>query len=194
MFRAAPRPRLVGAFADWARDRRGSAAIEFAFVAPVLVMILLGSIEAVDLYRAQRAAVVTANTVADLTSRAKVMDDDEIALITAAAETLLESYVAISNVRIIITSVQADSDDGDQWVRWSASNISGAAYNDDEAFDPEMELNAPLRNGDTMIVAELSFSYAPRMSSFMFQSITFERFAFRSPRYVPRIPYSPQDP
>lgn len=176
------------------RCRRGTAAIEFAFIAPLLLLILLGSIEAVDLYRAQRAALVSVNSLADLTARTKSMDDTQRDIVFSASKQLLKPFDDGAPVSLVITSVQADSD-GDLTTRWSVANANGTAHKVGDPFTlPNPNDVPPVLDGDTIVVAEMSYTYRPRLTHFIMSSLEFSRVAYRSPRYVPRIPYPPVDP
>jgi Flp pilus assembly protein TadG len=51
------------------RDRRGVAAIEFAFIAPLLLLLYFGTVDTANWYMAHRRLVLAGSTVADLTTQ-----------------------------------------------------------------------------------------------------------------------------
>ncbi len=52
------------------RDARGVSAVEFALIAPVMITLLLGSVELSDVMIADRKATSVASTTADLVAQA----------------------------------------------------------------------------------------------------------------------------
>jgi hypothetical protein len=53
------------------RDRRGFAAIEFAFIGPILVLVYFGTVDIANWYSAHRRLVVAGSTIADLTTQSQ---------------------------------------------------------------------------------------------------------------------------
>lgn len=51
------------------RDRKGFAALEFAIIAPVLVLLYFGSVDLANWYMAHRKLVVAGSTIADLVTQ-----------------------------------------------------------------------------------------------------------------------------
>ena len=61
--------RLTHAFRRFIRDRNAVAAIEFAFIAPVLVLLYFGTVDLANWYMAHRRLVVAGSTIADLATQ-----------------------------------------------------------------------------------------------------------------------------
>lgn len=61
--------RLAGSTLRFLRDRQGVAAIEFAFIAPVLLLLYFGTVDITNWYMAHRRLVVAGSTIADLTTQ-----------------------------------------------------------------------------------------------------------------------------
>src|SRR3546814_14824736 len=51
------------------RDERGNAAVEFAFVLPILLTLFIGVVEGTNLLRLERKVVAAAQTAADLVTQ-----------------------------------------------------------------------------------------------------------------------------
>lgn len=60
-----PQSRLL----TFLRDRRGVAAIEFALIAPVLVLLYFGVVDIANWYMMQRRLVLAGSTMADITTQ-----------------------------------------------------------------------------------------------------------------------------
>lgn len=70
---------LRDVLAGWRRSVEGVAAIEFAFIAPVMLVMFFGTLEAARAYSVHRRFMNAANMVGDLVARAdKPMTDGEL--------------------------------------------------------------------------------------------------------------------
>ncbi len=62
---------LLQRIRGFSRDTRGVAAVEFALILPLLLLLYIGSVEATLLYTTDRGVATIASTVADLVARSK---------------------------------------------------------------------------------------------------------------------------
>lgn len=173
---------LLRKFGAYSRHRGGMAALEFAFILPLLLILLLGAVGTFDLYKADRATSLAANTVIDLTARQAVMDDTIRDTLFAAGQGLVGRYASGSGFAITIASIIQDPVDGLKVV-WSESNGSGSDITDTDISS--LDLPA-IPNNESIVYIRLSTDYAPMFGS----GLTFEREAVRRPRYVASIAYA----
>ncbi len=95
----------------------GVAALEFALVAPVLVILYLGTIEVSLALMANRKLSLSAAATAELTSYSETIDAATVANIFAASSAMLEPFDAMSLTQRV-TAIIVD-DDGTPRVDWS---------------------------------------------------------------------------
>ena len=167
-------------FIQFLRDRRGVAAVEAAFVIPVLVILLFGSVGAFDLFRADRSISHSANTVVDLASRMEVMNDQNRDALFATGQALLGKFSSNSDYAISLASIL---NDGTQLtVVWSEANANGA-----EIVDGELaSLDLPdIPENESVIFVRVENNYAPIFGS----GLDFDRESSRRPRFVAQIAY-----
>ncbi|MEO0319376.1 MAG: hypothetical protein AAF199_00590 [Pseudomonadota bacterium] len=170
-----------GKLSAFCRHRGGMAALEFAFILPLLLILLLGAVGTFDLYKADRAASVAANTVIDLTARQAVMNDTIRDTLFAAGQGLVGRYNSGSGISMTLASIVQDPDDGLE-VAWSESTGSGSTITDADISSLDLPT---IPNNESIIYIRLSSNYAPMFGS----GLTFEREAVRRPRYVAAIAY-----
>lgn len=60
---------LLRAIGKFSRDRKGIAAIEFALIAPFLLLLYFGTVDLTNWYVAHRRLVLAGSTIADLTTQ-----------------------------------------------------------------------------------------------------------------------------
>lgn len=148
----------------FSRAREGVAAVEFALIAPMAVMLLLGSIEIINLLQADRRLENTASSVADVLSRDNSIDNDEMTGTLTATGPLMFPNDG-DDVDLRITAIIIDDDDSASVV-WS--DIRGTTYPQLSAGTAVDGLPATMmRPGTSLIRVEAAFAYRPRLGFFL---------------------------
>jgi Flp pilus assembly protein TadG len=136
------------------RDRRGVSAIEFAFVAPVLILAYVGTVEISSALTIHRRVSQVAATAADLTAQVKTVTKSDLTDIEAASGSILTPY-STTPLRIVLSSVVADHNNNGK-VAWSCAS-SGQARGTGSAYTVPTGLTEP---NSSVIVAEVTYKYA----------------------------------
>jgi Flp pilus assembly protein TadG len=136
-------------------DRRGVAAIEFAMIFPVMILLYVGVVETANLLTIYRRASQVASTAADLTAQVKQVTAVDLRDIESASTALLTPY-STTPLKITLTSVVADKDNNGK-VSWSCSN-KGAGRSTGSSYPVPAGLTEA---NSSVIVAEVTYSYAP---------------------------------
>jgi Flp pilus assembly protein TadG len=115
--------RLRRSAGDFRRDRRGVAAIEFAIIAPVMLVMFLGTVEFSAGIAVNRKVTLIARTLADLTSQAAVqaVTDPDLQNIFTASLVIVKPY-AQTPVKAQISEIYIDSNQMAK-VQWSKGAI-----------------------------------------------------------------------
>ncbi|WP_158555133.1 TadE/TadG family type IV pilus assembly protein [Fulvimarina endophytica] len=106
--------RKIAAFAN-ARD--GVAIVEFALIAPVLILLYVGSFEASRFYEVSRKTNSTSETIGDLVGRTKTVNVAELDNIFNIAKAIMVPFEE-KPLAMEITAVNVDSN-GTATVAWS---------------------------------------------------------------------------
>ncbi len=190
----------------FAGDRKGLAAVEFALILPMMVLLLLGSVEIVNILQSNRRAENTAASLADVVSRDTEVSNAEVAGLWAAATPLMfpDNPVGLD---VRITSIQFDATRQGRVV-WSercalmgggACGSSGFSQLMPGAMIPNAEMPDAMRLPSTSVVrVETSYRYRPRMGFFFMNGNgslrrdgtdrTLRHAAYRRSRLVDPIP------
>lgn len=107
-------------------DRKGASAIEFAFLAPVLISIYVSSFEITEGYNAAGKVLKAAGTVADVVSRQPSIDKAFLSEMVDTAEAVIAPHSA-DGLKLKITGVTIDSA-GNAKVLWSWDQDGGTPY------------------------------------------------------------------
>lgn len=107
-------------------DRRGAGAIEFAIIAPLLIMGYVGAFEISVAMTVARKANRAASTVSDLLTQTQATDKATLDTMKDVAKNILAPF-AVTGYSLKITGI-AVADDGKATVAWSRDEKAGTPY------------------------------------------------------------------
>lgn len=147
-----------------ASDTRGVAATEFAFVAPVMLMVLFGVIEMTSATGAYRKVTVMAHTLADLASQSKTVSPNDLTNYLAASAGVMDPYAVNlttggSSTNLINQTIMEVwiENPNKAWVQWSAGSAPlapGTQFS--QPIPPVLAVN------DTYVIySTVSYQYMP---------------------------------
>jgi Flp pilus assembly protein TadG len=135
------------------RESRGASAIEFALIAPTLIMIYVATVEIGSALTVYRRTAQIAATAADLTAQVKTVTKTDVKDILAASSSILAPY-STKPLSIVISSVVAnDSNQGK--VSWSCAS-TGAARSAGSNYNVP---NGLTEANSSVIVTEVTYAY-----------------------------------
>ncbi|HCI46995.1 MAG TPA: hypothetical protein DFI00_06860 [Rhodospirillaceae bacterium] len=179
------RPRGVcpqGIFRRFCRNERGAAAIEFAGVFPILVALLLGSIDVGRALWMARKLNTATQSVADILAREALLSDDFVDDVTDAAGLIMQPF-ATTSLGYDIVGIRYDPDDGDPEIRWRETENMSIA----NGFPDRTEgLGGP---GEGVLAVTMRVEYRPIFITVFTGPIEFERTAILRGRQTPFVDY-----
>lgn len=162
-------------------NEKGISAVEFALIAPLMVLIYFGCIELSLLMRADRRVTTTASSLGDLTARLVTVSDADMQELFNAASVTMQPYPA-NTARMRITSV-VDNGDGQTRVDWSdGHNIT--PYTEDALITVPAGL---VPSPGSVIVAEVEYEYESTLGVVLDASQTLKDVFYLRPRRVTMI-------
>jgi Flp pilus assembly protein TadG len=182
-----PLRRRVAHFMRRRADRadRGVSAVEFAFIAPVMLLMLFGASEASLAISVDRKVTIGASTVADLVAQTETMDCPTLQDIVQVTRSVFSPYNG-TNASIAVAHVTIQG--GSPKVQWSrlvdATGCTAApsmpvGSNITIAGNSALVSNM-IETGGGIIVGEVRMTHAPGLTSFFASSIQMsERFYLR---------------
>ena len=158
-------------------DRRGLAALEFALIAPLMVLVLFGSVELTELLNTNRRAENTAASVADVISRDTDITTPELNDLWTAATTLMYPNSA-TPLKMRVTSVRINTT-SDARVLWS-DGYNG--YSPRGAGSAVALPSGMMIAGTSVIMTETSYHYVPPIGVFLKVATDLSHTEYRRPR------------
>lgn len=105
------------------RDQSGVSAVEFALIAPILILFYFGLAEATQVMMAERKTIRAASAVGDLIAQNTQVTTGNIDDIFKMSDVLMKPYPATTQLKICVASIVSDSSNN-KTVAWSRSRNS----------------------------------------------------------------------
>lgn len=155
MNRAARLLRRAGA------DRKGVAAIEFAFIAPLLLTMYFVTMEIAHAIDANKKVGRAASMIADLVTQQQSISGSEVEAIMSIGEATLNPYNR-TQLKVVITAIRISNDETPTvLVAWSRKMVDGV-FSQDAAKDSTTTIPETLRiKGSFLVRVETSLDYRP---------------------------------
>ena len=188
--------RLRRSFSRWKRDVRGVGAVEFAIIAPLMLVMFFGMIDISMGVAADRKVTVIAQSMADLASRYARASDTDISNFLAIGDAMLAPYPT-TDLNITISQIYLDP----------GSNGAGKVYwsKGDQPLDLTKTVTVPagLVKKDSsgaivadqyLILAQATYLYKPIIGYVVAKAgITLNDVTFSRPRKSVCVYYSATD-
>jgi Flp pilus assembly pilin Flp len=159
------------------RDSKGLAAIEFALVAPLLVLLIMTGLELAHFAVAKLTITHMARIAADITGRyTPALSLSDVDDVISGVEKSGDSLDFSENGRIIISGLQQNAAKNGQWINWQrcagAKAFTSSYGSDDAGFSNATvqgmgiagsQIAAPA--GIYVIFVEIAYDYQPLLAS-----------------------------
>lgn len=180
--RRPPHRGIVGPIRRLLANRKGAGAIEFALVAPVLILLYIGSAEISVAMSVNKKVARAASTVADLVTQKQQVDKTFLRSMVDVAASILAPYEE-SPVQLKITGIEIDGG-GNAKVAWSWDQDDKRPYGNGDA----VALPDDLKIGNSYLVrAELSYDHTlllmvPGANNLEVNALTLSKTYYLKPR------------
>ncbi|MDG1826570.1 MAG: pilus assembly protein [Henriciella sp.] len=159
------------------RAKDGISAVEFALIAPLMMLIYFACIELSLMMVLDRKVTTSTATLGDLTARAAVVTDDDLDDIFQATRMIFQpNDVKVARMRI--SSIY--DDDGVNKVAWS-DGCGLSSYPEDQSVTIP---NGLVPSGGSIIMAEIEYDYNSVLGYFFTTTQTLTDEFYLRPRRV----------
>lgn len=164
------------------RDRRGVSAVEFALIAPVLLLFYCGMAELTEAMIAQRRLSHLASSIGDVVARSTQLSDAQSADVFKVGEVLMAPFTT-TDLHMCVASIVSDAK-GKDTVEWS--DLHGSA--DCPAAGAVVDIPASvLPANQSVIMSKASYDYESPIKLVSPKSITFKRTYYLRPRLSDKV-------
>ncbi|WP_213773637.1 TadE/TadG family type IV pilus assembly protein [Bradyrhizobium sp. dw_78] len=163
------------------RDRRGLAAVEFAMIVPIMLVLFFGTVEFSSGIAIDRKVTLLARTMSDLTSQSPTLgvSDADFTSFFQASQAIMTPY-STTPLKIVISELYVDPTTHKARVEWSKGYQGGAVRATKSAYALPAALAV---DGSYLILSEVSYLYTPTVGYVMSKAgITLSHVAYTRPR------------
>lgn len=160
------------------KARRGLAAVEFAFIAPLLITLFFGSVEVVQAVDCRTRVTDMASTTADLVAQSTYVSTADVDNIFGAANAILFPYPT-AGTQIVVSSLVDDGHGGAK-VAWSQAENTSPLQVGSSVTVPD-GLIVP-GSGGSVILAQIKYVYASPTAGFLKLPIDMQDRFYSKPR------------
>lgn len=162
-------------FKRFSKDRRGVAAVEFALIAPTMILMYCGLTELSQAIIAERKASHVASAVGDLVAQTDTVSTGDLSDIFAIGATIMSPYPT-STLQERVTSITANAA-GTPKVIWSRGSGMSAL-----TTGATVTLPLTLAAGDSIVMSEVKYQYTSVMKTVMPSATNYSEVFYLRPR------------
>jgi Flp pilus assembly protein TadG len=166
----------LAALARFARDRRGVSAVEFAFIAPLLILIYFSVADLCQALLAERKVQHASSAVGDLVAQVGTITPSQLTDVYSAASSILTPY-STTPLGIQVSSVTTDAN-GNATVAWSnAQNMACLATGSSVTLPSNL-----LGPNQSVIMSQVQYTYQSPLNYLFKSAITWTPTFYLRPR------------
>ncbi len=180
------RPRLSGSVRQtrkFAGDRRGIAAIEFALLLPIMLVLFVGVTEVGQAISINRKVTITVRTVTDLVTQYAALSTTDMTTLLSASAQVMAPYPS-GNLTVTVSEVSTDSN-SNATITWSAS-LNGTAYTTGQKVTLPSGLSQP---NISLIWGQVQYKYTPVLGDKIIGTTPLSDQIYMNPRLCTAIAY-----
>ena len=179
--------RKIGQFR---KARSGLAAVEFALIAPVMVTLLLGTVEICNALECHQKVTMLASTGADLVAQTTSVSSSDMNNIFSAVNAIIYPF-STGDTKIVISSIVSDGNGGGT-VAWSKAENTTARTTDEAVTVPDglMSKDECGKDECSVILAEVTYEYTSPIGSFFIGQVPMSDTFYTRPRRSATVEYT----
>jgi Flp pilus assembly protein TadG len=162
---------------EFRRDRRGTSAIEFALLLPVMLTLYIAGVEISNAIAIDRKVTITARTVTDLVTRASTISTGDMGDILAASAAGIAPYIP-NNLTVTVSEIYIDNN-GNAKIWGFSCSYQGTprTIGQPVTLPPQLVVN-----NSYLIWGEAQYNYTPPIASVISGTLALADQIYMSPR------------
>lgn len=174
----------------FAKARDGLAALEFALIAPIMIVIFFGSVELSSALDCNTRVARVSFTIADLVAQSTTVSTSDTTNIFNCANAILYPFSS-SSAQMIVTSITYDTT-GKSTVAWSDAYNTSKRTSVPSSFTSSLMLKDSSGNiiAGSVIYSEVSYSFSSPLKYFLGSTTTLTSSFFTKPRRSTSVAHS----
>jgi Flp pilus assembly protein TadG len=169
-------------FTSFAKNQRGTAAIEFALVAPIMLIISLGMFELAGYSNANIKFTNATQLLGELVAEQTSLSSSQATNFCTGAKYALSP---LNTASFTATIASVTNTGGTDAVDWQDTSCGGVSISNAVALAASLIPNS----GDSAIIISANYTYASPLTYILSSSYSLTQTAFTRPRNIATIPH-----
>lgn len=170
----------------FARDRRGISAVEFALIAPIMLVLYAGLVELCQAMLAERRTSHVASAVGDLVAQSETITAADVTDIFDIGRTVMKPF-PVAQLKQRVTSVVADAENKPR-VEWSqGSGLTAKTKAALVTLPGEGASAMSLSSGESVIMSETEYAYTSPIKYLIPSAVTYTETFYLRPRRSDKV-------
>jgi Flp pilus assembly protein TadG len=181
----------AGRLARWRADATGAAAVEFALIVPVLLVLYLAGYEVSQVVSTYRKVCDTTAQLANIVTQETAVTKASLTTYMDATSQIMAPYPT-ANLKVVVSQINVNYTTNAATVGWSEAYQGGTANTAGATWSlPAKLINAGNTTNYSYILVQSSYTYTPQIgAAFMAKSYPMSNQLYMAPRQVATIPCS----
>jgi Flp pilus assembly protein TadG len=179
------RARLFARLSCWSADRRGLAAIEFALILPMLLILYLGGYQVTQAISAYRKLSDTTVEIANITAQYQTMSAVDMSTVMNATSQIMAPF-STQSLQVVVSEIGTDANNK-ATVQWSVGYQGGTALTKGATVTLPTGMSS---KSTCYILAQTKFTWTSVISFGSFQSVPMSDQIYMIPRQSAQILYT----
>ena len=150
-------------------NKDGFAAVEFAMIMPVMVIMLLGSVEISDALTVDVRVNTVADSIADIVARSVTVSSNDVDDIMRIGQAMIGKYPIDKMQTEVISLINSPSGDGSIEVGWSYDSRGGQPYAPGSTYPGDY--SGMVQQNNSLIIAKTTYDYRSPVGQYIHGSI-----------------------
>lgn len=163
----------------------GVVALEFALIAPVLLLLFFGADELATAFDCRTRVTDAAASTADLVAQRSSVSLSDMKNIFCAAKAIISPYNTSGTIRMVVSGINCSAYNGSQCtamaVGWSMAT-PGASVRTTPPDASTLPLNVFLSAGSGIVMVEMQYRYSPATTQLLGSPVQMRRSTYAIPR------------
>ncbi len=172
---------LLNRLSKMRRGQQGSAAVEFALIAPMMIALFCAIIELTGLLLVERKIISATQTVSDLVTQETSVTSQDLDDIVRAGRLIFDPYPT-GMLTFNIASIRYNTDTGVPELVWQ--RLVGANPGGSDILSQAAGLGDP---GEGVVISYLTYSYEPLLGGIITGTVNLDEMSFSRPRRSPVV-------
>ncbi|MBU6298845.1 MAG: pilus assembly protein [Alphaproteobacteria bacterium] len=168
---------MLRRFRAMLKARDGLAAVEFAFLAPVMIVLFFGTVEVTTAVDCNTRVRDVAATAADLVAQETTVSSTDISNVFSALDAIMYPN-STTNLKVVISSL-VDNGKGGATVAWSDATSNTTARTVGSTITVPTGL---ITSGGSVIYAEVQYNFGVSGAAFLTNTLTMSSNFYARPR------------